>query len=308
MKNIVSMIVVASAASMAAAAGSTFATATGNNGGGVVSGGLAGAQFQAPILFQALNQQINSTTAGPSVLSYTVPGLTGGSTYTARTSRPTPATPTFDTRLRVRDSANTVLGNNDDGGAGSTSPYSGVAGTIPGDGILSFDVAYWQNSAYSPTYTNAAAGASGLFDLTVTGPATRTVDAVSMQWWRFENLAAATPFTAAVIASSTVNYDTYFKVYDSAGNLIGFKDDGGTAPNGFWSTLTAADNVAVPADGIVYLGVTHFNANAAMTPAAANNVDWAGPSGSFDIQVTPAPGALALLGLGGLVAGRRRRA
>ncbi len=307
MNKFVSMIVVGAAASLASAAGSTFATATSNNGGGVVSGALNGFVDQAPILFQVTDQVINSAT-GPSLLTYNVPGLPAGGPFTARTSRPASLPAIFDTRLRVRRSDNSVIGNNDDGGAGSSTPYSGVAGTIPGDGILNLDVAFWQNSAYSPTYTNTSASASGSFDLTILGAPTRVQDAVSMQWWRFENLTPNTNFTAQVIASSVVNYDTYFKVYDSAGTLIGTKDDGGTAPNGFWSVLTAADNVIVPNDGVVYLGVTHFNINSAMNPAAANNPNWAGPTGSFDIEVTPAPGALALLGLGGLVAGRRRRA
>lgn len=111
--------------------------------------------------------------------------------------------------------------------------------------------------------------------------------------------------------------DTEVALYDSLGNLVATDDDGGP---GLYSLLTfgAADPYASPDttpgdDGLTlaagaYTLVTggfntNFTANIANIVAGTN-------AGTYSLDMNysvPAPGALALLGLGGLIAGRRRR-
>lgn len=110
--------------------------------------------------------------------------------------------------------------------------------------------------------------------------------------------------------------DTEVALYDAGGNLVWTDDDGGA---GLFSQLSfgsgdplSAPDLAAGASGLSlaagsYTIVTGgYNTN--FTPLMANIVAGTAAGGySMDITYAPAPGALALLGLGGLVAGRRRR-
>ena len=219
MKMMISLSVLAAAASLASAAGSTFATATPNLGGGVVSGAMSGAVIQE-VLFARFENQNRSI---PNVNVHTVTGMTGGAPFRAEMNAAANGSATFDSLMRATRSDSSIIATDDDGGPGA---FSQISNTVPGDGTINFLVTGYNDSGFT-----GATGAQGNYDLDVYQQS-RTVDAVSMQWWRFDSLTAGQFFNAAVIASSVVNYDTYFKAYDSAGNLLGSQDDGGTAPNG----------------------------------------------------------------------------
>ncbi len=105
--------------------------------------------------------------------------------------------------------------------------------------------------------------------------------------------------------------DTEVALYDSAGNLVATDDDGGA---GLFSMLSfgALDPLGAGANGLslapgAYTIVTGgYNTN--FTPLIGG-ITAGTNAGSYSLDVTyiPTPGSLALLGLGGLVAGRRRR-
>lgn len=120
--------------------------------------------------------------------------------------------------------------------------------------------------------------------------------------------------------------DTEIALYDSNGILVGNNDDhafggsqteslltyGDLASSDFvGATGTGVDNGALAA-GVYYIAASPFNLNAGAGFAATVTPSIeAGQTLAGDIKVTvkiPAPGAFALLGLGGLVAARRRRA
>ncbi len=112
------------------------------------------------------------------------------------------------------------------------------------------------------------------------------------------------------------NYDTELAVYTANGTLVANDDDSGPG-------VTSQINTGALADGIYYIVVGGFdsvfaNGSAVGGNAAGNhilNINGAGVgSGSavagqlivYQIRI-PTPGALALLGMGAVVAGRRRR-
>ncbi len=152
---------------------------------------------------------------------------------------------------------------------------------------------------------------------------------------------------AAFSATTTINGelaapvedDTQLFLFSSSGLGIAMNDDAPAPYTGFLSTLEAGSALyAGRTNGeIVWIAVSGYDsdpraagaldifvdtpfrsgARAATGPGAAGALDsWAGenstPRGSYRISLTgasavPAPGAMALLGLGGIVAGRRRR-
>lgn len=111
--------------------------------------------------------------------------------------------------------------------------------------------------------------------------------------------------------------DTEIALYDSLGNLVATNDDIGSGP--FYSQLTfgAADPVAAPgtpgfdgatlAAGSYTLVTGGYNTIFASTLSGTHTPGT--NAGNYDLSISyvPAPGAMALLGLGGLVATRRRR-
>lgn len=121
------------------------------------------------------------------------------------------------------------------------------------------------------------------------------------------------------------NFDTEMGLYDSLGNRIANNDDEGELSRSALSFGTgsgeqiggigfgdaggpfigAGQNGATLAAGDYYVVIGGFDtvfgaSNFAVTAGAA--------TGNYKLTIVPAPGALALLGLGGLVAARRRRA
>ncbi|TVQ62102.1 MAG: PEP-CTERM sorting domain-containing protein [Phycisphaerales bacterium] len=122
------------------------------------------------------------------------------------------------------------------------------------------------------------------------------------------------------------NFDTMLGLYDQAGNLITFNDDFG----GLQSLIDVdADTAFLGLDvGEYFLAITRFNTDFGATDFDVNPLSTAAAgdwelsingdlvaSGFLDVgevawvsfTVVPAPGAMALLALGGLVATRRRR-
>lgn len=127
------------------------------------------------------------------------------------------------------------------------------------------------------------------------------------------NYASGTNFSMNTEGS---NYDTELAVYTAAGTLVGTDDDSGAG-------TTSLFNAGVLADGLYYIVVGGYNSGFgngfAFAGAAAGNYNLnvngssvaagaqaAGAFQVFSFQV-PTPGSLALLGMGGIAALRRRR-
>jgi MYXO-CTERM domain-containing protein len=138
---------------------------------------------------------------------------------------------------------------------------------------------------------------------------------------------------------SPVEDDTQLFLFNSLGIAIAMNDDAAAPYGGFLSTLEAGSPIySGRTNGeVVWIAISGYDsdpraagaldifadnpfrslARPATGPGAAGALDsWAGenstPRGSYRISLTgasavPTPGALALLGLGGIVAGRRRR-
>lgn len=138
-------------------------------------------------------------------------------------------------------------------------------------------------------------------------------------------------FRATTVGGAT--FDTQLFLFDMGGMGIAFNDD---SAGGFRSTLTSQftanlspgiyhiaisgfDHDAVDASGAEIWNDGPFSSERAPDgPGAANPIaGWNGSGATGDYVITlegaefcrvPAPGAMAFLGLGGLVAARRRRA
>ncbi len=82
--------------------------------------------------------------------------------------------------------------------------------------------------------------------------------------------------------------------------------DNGTAVSDYTVSLSIIDYVA-PAGALgVYIGSTGTQSRSSLTLNTGNNHTVSFAIGSFDV-IIPTPASMALLGLGGLVVGRRRR-
>lgn len=306
-----------SAASTAMAAGTSFATATVVDGSGIpsaaayVNGALDASGNQAAVLgpetvFQTYTRQ--QRVAGM-INSFPISGLSVGGVFRASMRQSTdPASggldPTWDSYLRVRNSANTTtLATDDDGGPGALSSMASSI-NVPADGQ-----AIVQITGYSDrnTFTGADSTNVGFFDLDVLqrNVETPATYGINVQWWRFENLTPGEAFSAeAVFADFPGSFggnDTVMAAFDSTNTFIGLDDDGAASP-GNLSRLTGV----IPADGVIYVAVTSYQG----TPNAGQFVNENANirTGPLTLQFIPAPGSLALLGLGGLVGLRRRRA
>ena len=95
--------------------------------------------------------------------------------------------------------------------------------------------------------------------------------------------------------------DTEIALYDGAGNLVSSNDD--AAPGNYFSSLDfaslAAGNYTLVTGG--YNTIFPSTLGGTFTPGSE--------AGSYELAIgyVPTPGALALLGMGGLITGRRRR-
>lgn len=156
-----------------------------------------------------------------------------------------------------------------------------------------------------------------------------------VQWFKFtltESIPAATvsKWLSIDTLGNTLNggliddSDTEIALYDSNGFRVGNNDDhnpgsgtlresiltygdlGSSDFAGF--TGTGLDNGALAA-GVYYIAVSPFDLVAGAGGFTATHSPLLGTAGDYKVTVRiPAPGSMALLGLGGLLAARRRRA
>lgn len=285
MTKFIAMVAMAGlAGSVMAQGGTSMGTATNWAGPQTVTGGFSAAVTSETLVFS----QDYSVTNANSIASFTINGLTSGAAYRAQTSAAAGGG-SYDTRLRVRNSGGTTLGENDD----FTGVFSRVTGTVPGDGTLQVQGTWWQNSGWNPATTITAGSFNmALYAVTVTTPG------VSTQWYRFTGLGGT---IQADVLNLSAGGDTVMAIFNSSGTMLGFDDDSG---DGLASSL----GVAAPNDGVVYVAVSDYNgASGQNTNGYYDNRVTNTDVATFDLRVVPTPGSLALLGLGGLLAGRRRR-
>lgn len=152
-----------------------------------------------------------------------------------------------------------------------------------------------------------------------------------IQWWSFTLTQAMTASQYMVIDNWTNTYtggtfgvgDSELGLYDGVGNRLGSWDDFGTLArrerivignstaaggDGYsgWGTPTLAALGA----GIYYVGVGPYNCTWNATGWSATVAPAGTVVGDPGIQIfsnIPSPGALALMGIAGLIGGRRRR-
>jgi hypothetical protein len=280
----------------------------------VVTGNLDASGNQAAVLgaesvFQTFTRQ--QRVAG-SINAFPLTGLPIGGVFRAAMRQSTnPADSsldaTWDSYLRVRNSANTsTLASDDDNGPGALSAMTGSI-TVPTNGEALVQVTGYDDRN---TFTGADSANTGYYDLDVLQRAVMTPAAygVNVQWWKFANLTPGAAFSAQTIAATLTqgtgvgSNDTILAAFDSSAALLGSDDD--SAGN----SLSLLNGV-VPLDGIVYIAVTAYQGST-FSPSSAstyNNANNNGSTGSFQLQFVPAPSSVALLGLGGLVGARRRR-
>ncbi|XVJ60584.1 MAG: hypothetical protein HEQ23_14810 [Tepidisphaera sp.] len=272
------------AGSAMAQGGTSFGTATNWAGPQTVTGAFTAAVTSEALIFSRDFTVSNAN----SVASFTTSGLTAGNAYRAVTSAASGGG-SYDTRLRVRNSSGTTLGENDD----FSGVFSRVTGTVPGDGTLQVQGTWWQNTTWNAA-TSITPGSfnMALYAVTITTPG------VSTQWYRFSGLGGT---IQADVLNLSAGGDTVLAMFNSSGTILGFDDDSG---DGLASSL----GVASPNDGVVYVAVSSYNGLAGQeTNAYYDNRITNTSVATFDLRVVPTPGSLALLGLGGLLAGRRRR-
>lgn len=280
--------------------GTSFGTAV-TYGPGTASGTLSAATF-SETLFATLTRQ--QRVAG-SFNDHLFTGLASGSAVRVAMRQSTnPSTggldPTWDSFMRLRDSANTTtLFSDDDDGPGAMSAMLATESvTAPTNGELRVQITGYSDRN---TYTGADSTNVGFYDLDVF-QRTLTAPGVSVQWYRFEGLGGL--ITGNVTNGSGLS-DSMLMLFDSAGNTIFANDDA----NGLLSAVVEADNVLAPADGVVYAAVTYYRAptTSYLDVNSYTNNTASSVNATFSLTLVPAPGAAALLGLGGLIAGRRRR-
>ena len=157
------------------------------------------------------------------------------------------------------------------------------------------------------------AGAIDLGNLSVGGMLMANTPYVSntVQWYKVNvpiaipggDLFRANTFGNTLIGGQFGAGDTEIALYNSAGTVIGNNDDA-------FGTLSSDIQVNGLAAGIYYIAASAYNLNPSngFVATATDAVPTGGViTGNIKLTITPAPGAVALLGLGGLVAGRRRR-
>lgn len=148
-----------------------------------------------------------------------------------------------------------------------------------------------------------------------TNPSTmvnQPIGAGEVQWFSFELAggAGALPWEISLAGSTNTggsfgDDDTEIGLYDAAGNLIATNDDEDFG-NGILTSLLDSAGVGALADGEYFIAVGNFNTT--FGPAfGASSTSTAVGNTKLTVNFIPAPAGLAMLGLGGLAMGRRRR-
>lgn len=131
----------------------------------------------------------------------------------------------------------------------------------------------------------------------------------TVQWYKF-NVGTAIPATEqfrAFTAGNTLTGgfgpgDTEMALFDVTGNPILANDDFDFGNDQLWSNI-AQNGLAA---GDYWIAVSAFNLTVGSN-FSATAADSGTPTGDIKLTILPAPGSAALLGLGGLLATRRRR-
>jgi hypothetical protein len=213
-----------------------------------------------------------------------------------------------------------------------TTLYSAIASASNGAGnasdVASLNFAGPLSTVYNgsgPLFFNyRQTFASTINDVDWRGISVTLIEAVRPTCINLGNIGGATlNFNTEGTAGGPAGVDTEVAVYDNNGNFLGTDDDGGT------NNLSSLNLAALP-DGTYYIAVGMFNtvfgqgwgatstgpATTGVNLNVTNGVDTL-TSGAFDLAAggigwycitIPTPSAAALLGLGGLIAARRRRA
>lgn len=132
-----------------------------------------------------------------------------------------------------------------------------------------------------------------------------TISIGDVDWFSFTLTDTASLAVFAGFSTGT-NADGVMQLVNSSGVVIAFDDDSGI---GFMPALQVASLAA----GTYYIGMSGFGDAGSSSVGTTNVFDGLGHQENFAYKLTlgvtviPAPGAMALLGLGGLVATRRRR-
>lgn len=174
-------------------------------------------------------------------------------------------------------------------------------------------------SAFAAADASATTGAIGGGPLTpgATASATFTVDAATSRFFSFGSMVV--PSNDSFIGNDS---PTAYQLFDAAGNLAiseitQYGDDiwdAGSEVNGvfgaaFIAGSAGADRIAE--NGVITRSYTHLDQFNGLETGAGYTFDrqFAGDDAIYRISfaVVPTPGALSLLGMGGLVALRRRR-
>ena len=135
----------------------------------------------------------------------------------------------------------------------------------------------------------------------------------NLKWYSF-TLDAGNPNTFMDAWINPGSFDTEIGIYRADGTLVGSDDDGGL---GLLSALSygtgsglAQDEIVDGSSGAALGAGTYFIAVGGFNTVFGTTgfgVTAGTASGSFTLNMIPTPGALALLGLGGLAVARRRR-
>jgi len=146
-------------------------------------------------------------------------------------------------------------------------------------------------------------------------PSTTVVDEIlpsEVLWYSFDVTggAGAQPWSIDTLGSTNTggsfgDDDTELGLYDADGNLIASNDDEDFGA-GILTSLIDSNTVGNLADGTYYIAVGNFN-TVYGAGFAADSTSTAQGTSVLNVNFVPAPSSVALLGLGGLAAIRRRR-
>lgn len=162
--------------------------------------------------------------------------------------------------------------------------------SAPGEGVL-VDGAITPGTAQAPTGAPGTPGDVDWFSFTVTGQTTFVASIF------------------AIINNGTNTPDSMLVLTDAQGNILANDDDSNVG------NMSSLDTIVLNA-GTYFIGVTGYNDTAngtALPDGYTGTTQLSGHTENWTykliigLNIVPTPGAAALLGLGGLVAGRRRR-